>query len=163
MQIFSVLLASFMALAAASRNFPQVALPANWEKISDSVDPLTKLQLRVALFPRDAKALENSLLEISTPGSKRFRQYLKKDQITAIVGRDDKDIQKLTEVFTSQGLKVTSVHPHKDWIFVEGPAAVVEKFFQCKLSKYQHKVRESERIGELLISMLFFLEIFYHL
>lgn len=135
------------AYGAMDRVFPQNPVPAVWKATSAKVDSKALLSLRIALFPRDGKKLENSLLEIATPGSRRFRKYLKKDEISQIVGRDDAELNELKAYFAKHGMKVTSVHPHRDWIFVEAPVSSIESVFKCQLGHFEHKVAEKTRIA----------------
>lgn len=154
MQILSffLVLAFVAVVAEAGRFFPALnKLPLHWESVETKPIPSTLLTLRVALHPKDAKALENNLLEVATPGSKRFRQYLKKEEITAIVGRSDSDIERLRSVFAKEGLQITSVHPHRDWVFVEATVEQIEKFFQCKLGLFRHKERNTSRMGKYIL------------
>lgn len=152
---FSALIAALAvtmsgSLAAVDRVFPARSLPKTWAHLSSAVvEPSKTLSLRIALHPKDGKRLEASLLDVATPGSKRFRKYLKKDQITAIVGRDDRELNELKDYFAKHGLKVSSVHPHKDWIFVEGSASNVENLFKCKLEYFQHRVKQEKRIAAI--------------
>ena len=50
----------------------------------------------IILCEPGAELLEKKLLAISTPGSKAFRKYLTKSEITEIVGHGDDDIQRIT-------------------------------------------------------------------
>jgi tripeptidyl-peptidase-1 len=162
---FTVLILLLISLscvyAAVDRVFAARNLPRNWIKLASNVEPMTQLKLRIALHPKDAQALEKSLLEVSTPGSKRFRQYLKKDEITAIVGRSDDEIASLGHFFHGRGLKVTSIHPNKDWIFIEGPASLIEEVFKCKLERFQHKEKKVNRIGKRFTPLYPSLCLFY--
>lgn len=137
------------SFAAMDRVFPARSVPKTWTHLSHTVvEPTKTLSLRIALFPKDGKRLESTLRDVATPGSKKFRKYLKKDEITAIVGRDEKELDELKQFFFSQGLKVSSVHPNKDWIFVEGPASAIESVFKCKLENFEHKVQQIKRVGK---------------
>ena len=130
-------------------------LPANWEQSHAKLDPNFKLHLRIALHPNNAQTLERKLIEIATPGSASFRKYLKKDQITAIVGRDEADINKVNEFLAQHNLKISSVHPHRDWIFVDATVQQVEKIFECQLASYFHKKMGITRVGKRIVVDLF--------
>lgn len=138
------------SFAAMDRVFPARPVPKTWAHLAHTVvEPTRTFSLRIALFPKDGKRLESILREVSTPGSKKFRKYLKKDEITAIVGRDDKELDELKQFFYSHGFKVSSVHPNKDWIFVEGTASAIENVFKCKLENFEHKVQHVQRVGKI--------------
>jgi hypothetical protein len=95
--------------ASMDRHFPRSSLPAHWSALNVKVEPTQRLQLRVALFPKNAQALENTLLGVATPGSKSFRQYLKKEEIASIVGRAEDELSALKTFFAAHGMQLTSV------------------------------------------------------
>lgn len=145
---FLVVLAVLAVVASAGKVFyPRLSTPKTWELTSDRLDPNFTLHLRIALHPKDQNLLEKTLLAVSTPGSSRFRQYLKKEQITSIVGRDDTDFSALTTFFNANQMSVVSVHPHRDWIFVDATVSSVEKLFDCRLGQFQNKKMGIQRIG----------------
>ena len=53
----------------------------NGFKPSGAPDPDTVLNLRFALVQSDPAGLEKALYDVSTPGSKNFRQYFTKAQV----------------------------------------------------------------------------------
>lgn len=69
-------------------------------------------------------------------GSKSFRKYLSKSEITEIVGRDDSDIDRVAFWLRSFGVSEYSVHPHRDWITATTTVATVEKLFSCSISNF---------------------------
>jgi tripeptidyl-peptidase-1 len=137
------------SFAAMDRVFPARSVPKSWSHLAHSVvEPTRTFSLRIALFPKDGKKLESVLRDVSTPGSKNFRKYLKGEEITAIVGRDNRELDELKQFFYSNGFKVSSVHPNKDWIFVEGTASAIENVFKCKLENFEHKIERVQRVGK---------------
>jgi subtilase family serine protease len=151
MQFFTLLVALVVCLVAVSAgkvSYPaRTRLPAGWEEAKAPLDPDFKLNLRIALYPKDPQTLERSLISIATPGSSRFREYLSKNDITAIVGRDEKEIAQVRDFFASQNMLLTSVHPHRDWIFIEATVQQVEKVFECKLATFFNKKMNSNRVA----------------
>jgi tripeptidyl-peptidase-1 len=142
MQFFTLLIAlALIALVSAGKvSYPvRSTLPSVWEQLDKKLSPDYQLHLRIALHPKNAQLLEKTLLEIATPGSSKFRKYLKKDQITEIVGREEGDFQRIRDFLAVNGLSIASVHPNRDWIFVDATVAQVEKLFECKLASYFNK------------------------
>ncbi|RYG69614.1 hypothetical protein EON64_02260 [archaeon] len=140
----------FAATASASRQVfagPQ-ALPANWQLSSASLDRTRVVRVSIALVPKDASRLESEILAVSTPGSARFRKYLKPSQVTEIVGRSDAEIQKLREWLATENLQIDSVHPHRDWVTVSGTVDRIESLFQCKLGEYSNDVLGKRKVGK---------------
>ena len=149
MQVFSLVLVLvvFAVMASAGRVMVRDHVPANWERISTPLIKSQKLNLRISLFPRDGSLLEKTLLEVSTPGSAKFRQYLKQDQIADMVGRSTGEIDQLRHFFSKNGVQISSVHPHRDWIFVDATVEQIENIFKCQLAQFRHKIRETTRIN----------------
>lgn len=151
MQLFALLivLSVFAVFVSAGKvSYPaRGRLPAGWEQSQTKLNPNHTLKLRIALHPKNAQTLEQKLIQIATPGSSSFRQYLKKEQITAIVGRDDADLQKVSSFLDKFNVKISSVHPHRDWIFVDATVEQVEKIFECQLASYFHQKMGINRIG----------------
>lgn len=113
------------------------SLPSQWLLSPEPIDQTAQVALKIALVPKDAPELERRLIEIATPGSKVFRQYLSKDEITAIVGRSDADIARVTSWLAAQGIDAeVQVHPHRDWIMTTASIASIQKAFQCELGLY---------------------------
>lgn len=127
---------------------PKEKLPSGWMVQKNVNVPSDNVfQLRVALHPKNASELERRLLEISTPGSAQFRKYLKKDQITEIVGRSKDEIDRITTFFEKHNIKVEGVHPHRDWVFVSATKEQIEKVFECELSAFSNARTGASKIG----------------
>jgi hypothetical protein len=90
------LLALSCLLGLTALEVPALArLPSNWFIADASLSADSRVTLKLALKPEDPAALERRLLQISTPGSKSFRQYLSKEEIRALVGRSDRDLDRI--------------------------------------------------------------------
>jgi tripeptidyl-peptidase I len=82
--------------------------------MSDAALPSSQpVTLKLALVPKDAAKLEKKLISVATPGSSDFRKYLSKQEVTAIVGRSDEEIQRLTHWLEERGVRDVTVHPHR--------------------------------------------------
>jgi len=144
------LIAALFVVAAqvSSLEFAGVSsVPQGWTVLSEIMDSNTVLNLRIALHPKDAAKLERTLLDISTPGSSKFRNYLKQDQITEIVGRSDADIERATAWVKSFGGQVESIHPHRDWIFVTATVEQAEKMLETKFISYINDKTLTAKVG----------------
>jgi tripeptidyl-peptidase I len=123
-------------------------LPDGWS-ISNlrSLNAESVFNLRIALHPKNAAELERKLLKISTPGNPEFRKYLTQDQITEIVGRSKEEIEKVSAFFAKKNLKVESIHPNRDWIFVSATKSQIEEIFACELSNFVHSKTGATKVG----------------
>lgn len=145
-----VFLALYVVCSAAARLvFLRTAeIPASWKMTNSVLNSNQRVTFKIALVPKDAQRLEKELLEIATPGNPRFRKYLNQEQITAIVGRSDADIQRLSAWLSSHDLKIDSVHPHRDWVTVSGAVSQIEALLECKLAQYTNEKLQQTKIGE---------------
>lgn len=149
-KVLVLLAASALLLAQGAKVvFPaKEKLPAGWMLAAKSVvENDAVFQLRIALHPKNPSELERRLLEISTPGTSQFRKYLKPAQITEIVGRTEDEIQRLTKFFAAKNVKVESVHPHRDWVFVSATKAQIEEMFECQLSNFANVRTGATKVG----------------
>lgn len=80
------------------------------------------------------------------PGSRKFRQYLTKSQVAALVGRSDADIARVEKWLNDAGAKIAEVHPHRDWLIVSATVAQVERLFECELVSVLNKRLSTTRL-----------------
>ncbi len=123
-------------------------LPSSWELVSSPLDGSQYVSLKIALVPKDENKLESELLAISTPGSARFRRYLKQAELTEIVGRSDEDISRIRKWLSAQNLKIEYIHPNRDWVTVNARVSQVEKLLECKLAQYSNAKLGKSKIGQ---------------
>ena len=132
----------------ASRYISRTTISEDWSILQEITNKTTKdITFKLALYPKDSQLLEKQLLEISTPGSKSFRKYLSKSEITLIVGREKSELDKITNWLASHGVKVISIHPNKDWITASSSISIIEKMFECHIIKYVNSKTKQEKIG----------------
>eukprot|EP01038_Epipyxis_sp_PR26KG_P006142 gene6142-8469_t len=142
-----VTVALTVSCLANAMKFSGTKVPTSWE-VLDNIIPFSKpLYLRVALVPNQPELLEKSLLEISTPGNKKFRKYLKQSDVTALVGRTDADILRIKNwIQAFPNTKIESVHPNRDWVFIKTTVKDVEEIFACKLASFRNKKTNAEKL-----------------
>lgn len=137
-------------LLAQGKEIVRGRLPANWQLVvQSSLKADDQFKLRVALKPKNRGALEARLLDASVPGRNQalFRKYLNKSQITDLVGRSDAEIQQISDFFATRGVKIDSVHPHRDWIFVTASKAQIESLFDCELVSFVNTKTGAKKVG----------------
>lgn len=123
-------------------------LPADWKvSVESKLNPNDKFTLRIALHPKNSAELERRLMDISMPGKPQFRKYLNKAQITEIVGRSDSEIQRIRDFLATKNVKIDSIHPNRDWIFVTASKAQIEEIFECELASYSNAKTGAKKVG----------------
>jgi tripeptidyl-peptidase-1 len=144
----SFLVISCVAVFSSARTYT-TRIPAGWASEPLEMSPEAMIKVSIALKSKDATLLEKFLLEISTPGSSRFRKYLKQQEITEIVGRSDDEFTRIQSWVESSNGKILNVPPHKDWIEVSLPLKSIETAFNCKLVKFLNTKTGRSKIAAL--------------
>lgn len=123
--------------------------PANWRAVETlKLGRDEVIHVNIALKPKDGELLEKALLEISTPGTANFRKYLKKEQITNIVGRSNEDITRFADwIYTTGAARDFTLSPHRDWIHAKLSISQIEKLFECELVTFENTKTSATKIG----------------
>ncbi|MFI0720643.1 protease pro-enzyme activation domain-containing protein [Streptomyces sp. NPDC021224] len=96
-----------------------------------------RISVAVSLTPRDSKALDAFVAQVSDPASASYGHYLTKAQFAARFGRSDADVKKVTDYLRAQGLTVGAVHSGNLLIDARGTAAQLQKAFGTTLSTWK--------------------------
>ncbi|WP_329172334.1 S53 family peptidase [Streptomyces sp. NBC_01477] len=96
-----------------------------------------RISVAVSLAPRDNRALDTFVAQVSDPASASYGHYLTKSQFTARFGRTDAEVKQVTDYLRAQGLKVGTVHSGNLLIDATGTAAQLEKAFGTGLSTWK--------------------------
>ncbi|MEI6562857.1 MAG: protease pro-enzyme activation domain-containing protein [bacterium] len=96
------------------------------------------LKLAIGLPLRNQDALNTMLQEIYNPASSHYRQYLTPEQFTELYGPTEQDYQAVIAFAKTNGLTVTTLHPNRVVLDVEGSVTAIENAFQVALQVYQH-------------------------
>jgi len=102
------------------------------------MDPSARLELAIGLPLRNREQLTNLLQQIYQPGHANFRRFLTPEQFIETFGPTEKDYQAVIEFAKAHGLQVTSTHPNRTLLDVNGAVADIERAFHVHLRLYQH-------------------------
>src|SRR5947209_10074039 len=97
-----------------------------------------KLNLALSLPLRDSAALDEFLKNLYDPTSPAYHRYLTPAEFTERFGPTDADYQGLINFARSNHLTVTTLHPNRLVLDVEGSVADIEKAFRVNLRMYNH-------------------------
>jgi len=103
-----------------------------------SLPVTTNLNLAIGLPLRNQAALSTLLQQLYDPTSPKYRHYLTPAQFTAQFGPTVHDYQALINFVKANGLTVTSQHPNRVLLDVQGSVANIEKAFHLTMRVYQH-------------------------
>ncbi|WP_031517035.1 S53 family peptidase [Streptomyces sp. NRRL F-5123] len=141
----ALLLAAVPAAFAADRpDTARVALPGDVLPAlsthavrTGTVAAGDRISVAVSLTPRDSKALDAFVAQVSDPASASYGHYLTKAQFAARFGRSGAEVKKVTDYLRSQGLTVGTVHSGNLLIDASGTAAELRKAFGTTLSTWK--------------------------
>ena len=98
----------------------------------------TRLHMSITLPLRNNEALGKLLKEIQDPASPNFHRYLTAEQFNDSFGPTDKDYQAVIAFAKSHGLNVTTTHPGRTLVGLEGAVSDIEAALHVNLLQYQH-------------------------
>ena len=101
-----------------------------------------RLNLAIGLPLRNQEALTNLLRQIYDPASPRYRHYLTPEQFTEQFGPTEKDYRAVIAFAKANGLTVTSQHPNRMLVDVNGSVADIESALHVTMRFYQHPTEQ---------------------
>jgi len=96
------------------------------------------LHLALGLPLRNKSALAELLQQLYDPSSPNFHRYLTPVEFTERFGPTEADYMAVQEFARTNGLRITTTHPNRVVLDVEGASPVVERAFQIQLHHYAH-------------------------
>ncbi|MGW3103970.1 S53 family peptidase [Streptomyces sp. NPDC001100] len=96
-----------------------------------------RISVAISLTPRNDKALDTFVADVSNPRSSSYGHYLTKAQFAARFGRTDAEVKQIKDFLRAQGLTVGKVHSGNLLVDASGTAAQLEKAFGTKLSTWK--------------------------
>ena len=102
-----------------------------------AVSAAKRISVAISLAPRNDKALDTFVANVSNPRSSSYGHYLTKAQFAARFGRTDAEVKQVKEYLRAQGLTVGKVHSGNLLVDASGTAAQLEKAFGTRLSTWK--------------------------
>ncbi|MBK3577531.1 S8/S53 family peptidase [Streptomyces sp. MBT65] len=102
-----------------------------------AVSASKRISVAISLTPRNDKALDTFVADVSNPRSSSYGHYLTKAQFAARFGRTDAEVKQVKDFLRAQGLTVGKVHSGNLLVDASGTAAQLEKAFGTKLSTWK--------------------------
>ncbi len=97
-----------------------------------------RMDLAIELPLRNADELGQLLHQLYDPASPNYHRYLTPEQFTERFGPTEGDYQAIVAFAATNGLRVTTRHPNRMLLGVNGATADVEKALHLKMHVYQH-------------------------
>ncbi len=135
-----VWLAAVAVAPAADRQQLRGHVPAAVAALQpvDRLAATNRLHLAIGLPLQNQEALKSLLKDIYDPTSPNYRHYLTPEQFAQRFGPSEKDYQAVMDFAKTRGLAVTTTHPNRVILDVEGAVTDIEKAFHVTMRTYQH-------------------------
>ncbi|KAH9173053.1 family S53 protease [Lactarius sanguifluus] len=96
------------------------------------------LRFRIALVQNDTEGLQTKLMDISTPSSPQYGQWLSKEEVGAFVTPKRETVTAVKEWLAANGLNATVLSPFGDWIGFETTVSHANLLFDADFSTFVH-------------------------
>ena len=157
---------SFASVAQAagrqelSGHVPKAVAQSNLKSV-ERLSSTNRLNLAIGLPLRNQEALTNLFKQIYDPASPNYRHYLTPEQFADKFGPTKEDYQAVIAFAKANGLQVTTTHPNRVVLDVEGAVTDIEKALHVTMRTYQHPTEkrtffapETEPSLDLTVSVL---------
>jgi uncharacterized repeat protein (TIGR01451 family) len=96
------------------------------------------LSFAIGLPLRNQDALSNLLQQIYDPASANYHRFLTPEEFTERFGPTSQDYEAVAAFARSNGLSISTRHPNRVLLDVEGSVADIEKALHVRMNNYQH-------------------------
>ena len=140
----AVLGAFFLSMTGAGRAVERQVMRGHVPAAVQQLAPVGRLEgtkrmnLALAMPVRNQPALTQLIRDLYDPANPRFRQFITPPEFAAQFGPTEQDYQALIAFAQANGLRVTTTHPNRVILDVEGAVPDIERTFHVTLKTYQH-------------------------
>ncbi|KAI0294269.1 family S53 protease [Multifurca ochricompacta] len=111
------------------------------------------LQLRIALVQNDIEGLQNKLLDVSTPSSAQYGQWLSKEEVGAFMTPKPETTTVVNEWLSANGLNPTVLSPFGDWIGFQMTVSHANELFDADFTTFVHDASGQNAIRTMAYSI----------
>ncbi|KAF8174045.1 Pro-kumamolisin, activation domain-containing protein [Mycena galopus ATCC 62051] len=113
------------------------------------------ITLRFALASNNLPGLQEKLLDVSTPGSANFRQWLSQDEVKSFVAPSTDAVNAFNAFTSANGLKSSVISPYGEWVSVSLPVSKLKanQLFGAKFTNFTHTDLPAPIIRTLSVSL----------
>lgn len=139
----SVVLLAGVAVALVWDSVPTA--PLGWAKVRDAVaaDPIV---LRIVLHQERAEALEQAVLEMSTPGHANYGLHMSREQVRGYTAPSEKATEAVSGWLT--GHDITPIIEH-DWVTITTTVSQANDLLNASFGWYQYGHDEDAKLRTL--------------
>ncbi|KAH9059257.1 subtilisin-like protein [Lactarius vividus] len=111
------------------------------------------LRFRIALVQNDTEGLQTKLMDVSTPSSPQYGQWLSKEEVGTFVTPKPETVTAVNEWLATNGLNATVLSPFGDWIGFETTVSHANVLFDADFSTFVHDGSGKSAIRTLAYSI----------
>ena len=124
-------------------------VPRGWAFVRDA-SPLDPIRLHVALRQQGADALEQAVMEVSSPGHANYGMHLSRDEVRALTAPSQQTTTNVTNWVTRSGI-VPVVN--NDFVTIDTTVAKANALLDTSFAWYQYEDSNEPRLRTLAYSL----------
>ncbi|KAF2758354.1 tripeptidyl-peptidase-like protein [Pseudovirgaria hyperparasitica] len=117
------------------------AVPEGWKAIGVP-DPDTRMAFRIAIKEPNPGLFEQTLYEISTPGSPKYGQHLKREELKDLIRPSKEATDSVIDWLTTSGIQADEIEDDGEWISFIATINQAEAILKSQFKTYASTVRE---------------------
>lgn len=146
-----LLVAVAAAQAASARVMDRVpSVPPGWALAAPAL-PTDRLALKIALRQRDAAALEQAVLAVSTPGGPDYGKHLTREALRAYVAPAPGALDAVTAWLATHGVAPARVD--NDWLTIATDVATADALLDAQFAWYEYGQGGGKKLRTLSYSV----------
>ncbi|KAI0004848.1 tripeptidyl-peptidase [Xylariaceae sp. FL0662B] len=143
------LLALFVSAATAKLMHSLPSTPKGWVEIRRAL-PDELISLRVALPQQHEAALEQAVLEISTPGNPNYGRHMSRDELRVYTAPTKKSVSSVVNWLADSGVKYSV---NNDWIAFTTNVKTANALLNTTFAWYQYEAGGGPKLRTLAYSI----------
>ncbi|KAI1654590.1 tripeptidyl-peptidase [Daldinia decipiens] len=143
------LLLLFVSAATAKVMDSLKSVPKGWAEVRQA-SPDDSVTLRVGLKQQHAAALEQAVIEISTPGHPNYGMHLSRDEVRAYTAPTKRSVSSVADWLTKSGVESAV---NNDWITFKTDVKTANDLLGANFAWYQYEKGGSPKLRTLSYSV----------
>ncbi|RKU41086.1 hypothetical protein DL546_004244 [Coniochaeta pulveracea] len=146
-----MLLLALLATAVSARVFDSLpAVPKGWREVRPAkpTDPIT---LKVALKQQHPEALEQAVIEISTPGHPNYGLHMSKEELRSYTAPAARSVSEVSSWLAEFGIQQQDVD--NDWITISTTVQAANELLDAKFAWYEYEEDGGPKLRTLSYSV----------
>lgn len=120
-------------------------IPSGWSKGS-TPHPSTLMTFRLAVAQTNTAALEERVIELSTPGHARYGQHMNRDEVMQFLRPSPGILDRILSWLASGHVPTGSIDIERNWISFKVSVAQAERMLKTRFAYYHHAASQTTAI-----------------